>query len=76
MQVGITSIVIAVFALYILDFSINAGKFAYSVSVCDADARLIHGIVQGSCRTLIVDTLPASQQQLGNAWGDFPRFNM
>ena len=27
------------------------------------------GIVQSSCRSLIVDTLPISKQQLGSAWG-------
>lgn len=42
------SIIIAVLALYVLDFSINA--------------------VQASCRALVVDCLPASQQQIGSAW--------
>jgi solute carrier family 45, member 1/2/4 len=39
---------IAVVAMYLLDFSINA--------------------VQAACRAIIVDTLPAHKQEIGNAW--------
>ena len=42
------TIVAAVFAIYGIDFAINA--------------------VQGSCRGLIVDTLPISKQQQGSSW--------
>lgn len=28
-------------------------------------------LAQACCRSLIVDTLPISQQQLGSAWGEF-----
>ncbi|KAF8469638.1 hypothetical protein BDZ91DRAFT_720628 [Kalaharituber pfeilii] len=44
----ILSIIIAILAIYVLDFSINA--------------------VQASCRALVVDSLPAQQQQIGSAW--------
>lgn len=40
---------IAVLAIYVVDFAVNA--------------------VQACSRALIVDTLPVSKQQLGNAWG-------
>ena len=43
-----STIVLAVLAIYALDFAINA--------------------VQACCRSLIVDTLPMSQQQTGSAW--------
>ena len=42
------TIVLAVLAIYAVDFAINA--------------------VQACCRSLIVDTLPISQQQQGSAW--------
>ena len=42
------TLVVAVLAIYLVDFAINA--------------------VQASCRSLIVDTLPISQQQHGSAW--------
>lgn len=45
----VITIVVAILAIYVLDFSINA--------------------VQASCRALIVDSLPAQQQQIGSAWG-------
>lgn len=44
----ITSIVVAVLMLYVLDFSIN--------------------VLQASARTLVVDSAPAEQQDLANAW--------
>jgi solute carrier family 45 protein 1/2/4 len=42
------TIVVAVLAIYGIDFAINA--------------------VQGSCRGLVVDTLPISKQQQGSSW--------
>ena len=42
------TLVVAVLAIYLVDFAINA--------------------VQACCRSLIVDTLPISQQQHGSAW--------
>lgn len=33
-------------------------------------ATLIEDAVQSSSRSLIVDTLPISKQQLGSAWGE------
>ena len=40
--------------------------FRYYDSGTEADYLIL---VQASCRSLIVDTLPESQQQLGSAWG-------
>lgn len=50
---------IAVLSVYLLDFAINAGKF-------HPLRKLI--VVQAACRAIIVDTLPAHKQEIGNAW--------
>ena len=40
----------------------------WKIEVYVTDAAL----VQSSCRSLIVDTLPIPKQQLGSAWGKRP----
>lgn len=60
---------IAVLAIYVVDFAVNAGKLCEMTNRC---YRIIYGyLVQACSRALIVDTLPVSKQQLGNAWGKF-----
>lgn len=54
---------LAVLAIYLIDFSINAGmliKTSYQLS----DAS----IVQAVDRALLIDTLPSAAQPAGNAW--------
>lgn len=55
---------IAVVCMYLLDFSINAG--AYPRSCVSVRKSLM--AVQAACRAIIVDTLPAQKQEIGNAW--------
>ena len=60
------TIVVAVLAIYAVDFSINAGT-----GIPQGARRpqlLTLSAVQASCRSLIVDTLRISQQQHGSAW--------
>lgn len=50
---------IAVISVYLLDFAINAGTpILLSLLIT----------VQAACRAIIVDTLPAQKQEIGNAW--------
>jgi solute carrier family 45, member 1/2/4 len=51
---------IAVISVYLLDFAINAGI----VSLGNSTKYL----VQAACRAIIVDTIPAQKQEIGNAW--------
>jgi solute carrier family 45 protein 1/2/4 len=48
---------IAVISVYLLDFAINAGTYSRTAN-----------LVQAACRAIIVDTLPAQKQEIGNAW--------
>lgn len=58
------TIVLAVFAIYAVDFAINAGKL-----VCINGIELVlTNIVMSCSRSLIVDTLPIEKQQAGAAW--------
>jgi len=50
---------IAVISVYLLDFAINAGTPCLRPSLM---------VVQAACRAIIVDTLPANKQEIGNAW--------
>lgn len=67
MQAKSCTIALAVLTIYVVDFAINAGWCSARTERTDgtADAE----IVQSSCRSLIVDTLPIAKQQLGSAWG-------
>ena len=62
------TIALAVLSIYAVDFAINAGKLFCRLGTCRV--LIIHQ-VQSSCRSLIVDTLPISKQQLGSAWGKY-----
>lgn len=67
MQAKSCTIGLAVLSIYAVDFAINAG---ISLSTISLEALgLTRMTVQSSCRSLIVDTLPISKQQLGSAWG-------
>lgn len=59
-------IVVAVLAIYVVDFAINAGGlFAILIML-----TLLTSLLVMSCsRSLIVDTLPIEKQQAGAAWG-------
>lgn len=61
------TIALAVLSIYAVDFAINAGQRFLGLGF---RAVLIEGAVQSSSRSLIVDTLPISKQQLGSAWGE------
>jgi solute carrier family 45, member 1/2/4 len=50
---------IAVVTMYLLDFAINAGIPVPMTPLIP---------VQAACRAIIVDTLPAPKQEIGNAW--------
>jgi len=66
--------VVAVLTIYVLDFAINVGELlvvvVVVVGVC-SEGELMKRIVQWSSRSLIVDSLPTSKQQLGSAWGEW-----
>ena len=51
--------------LWILLSTLVGALLAQNGQISQADAE----IVQSSCRSLIVDTLPIAKQQLGSAWG-------
>lgn len=59
------TVMLAVLSIYAIDFAINAGMLNTSNCSRSTDSR----VVQGCCRSLIVDTLPVSKQQVGSAWG-------
>ena len=60
---------LAIFCIYAVDFAINAG-IEYLPKTIEAWSH--SSKVQATARSLIVDTLPESQQQLGSAWGAYP----
>ena len=60
------TIALAVLSIYAVDFAINAGKYS---RVTHLHLQRSSVLVQSSCRSLIVDTLPIPKQQLGSAWG-------
>ena len=68
------TIALAVLTIYVVDFAINAGWC--SVRTEQTGRTADEELVQSSCRSLIVDTLPIAKQQLGSAWGMrcFPAF--
>ena len=63
------TLALAIISIYAVDFAINAGNPPPTKSCYLVAKILILDVVQSSCRSLIVDTLPASKQQLGSAWG-------
>ena len=71
------TIALAVLSIYAVDFAINAGWYSAHAKEKKI-ALLMQNIVQSSCRSLIVDTLPIAKQQLGSAWGTrfFPASNI
>jgi solute carrier family 45, member 1/2/4 len=54
----------AIFSIYCIDFSINAGAYNMRIPVC----LLTFHTVQAMDRALLVDVLPATEQERGNAW--------
>lgn len=64
-QKGTASIMLAVASIYVLDFAINAGNSIIKRLGISINAFA----VQWSCRSLIIDTLPISKQQIGSSWG-------
>ena len=64
---------LAVFCIYAVDFAINAGESIPHHAECRAGVIDLC-VVQACCRSLIVDTLPISEQHLGSAWGEMPLF--
>jgi solute carrier family 45 protein 1/2/4 len=56
-------ITLAVFAIYAVDFSINAGEL-----IVIRGAQFLIVVVMSCSRSLIVDTLPIPKQQKGAAW--------
>ena len=77
---------VAVFCIYAVDFAVNGGEFEpflfFSLGFWGwrgkggwkRDVGLMMRIVQATARSLIVDTLPVEQQQLGSAWGELLQF--
>lgn len=63
------TVFLAVLALYVTDFAINAGMSCAALSFPHTPAN--HNIlsVMSCSRSLLVDTLPISKQQTGAAWG-------
>jgi len=57
---------LAVLAIYLIDFSINAGQCISHMGSKAAELRL--HTVQAVDRALLVDTIPPSDQAAGNAW--------
>lgn len=64
----IPTITLAVLAIYVVDFAINAGKHK-SHSAIKKHSADSGGTVMSCSRSLIVDTLPIDKQQSGAAWG-------
>lgn len=59
------TIVLAVLAIYAVDFAINVGEFLHA----NVSARWeLTRVVMSCSRSLIVDTLPIEKQQAGAAW--------
>lgn len=63
------TIFLAVLALYVTDFAINAGKSYTSLSYPHTRADHSILLVMSCSRSLLVDTLPIAKQQTGAAWG-------
>ncbi|KZT22893.1 MFS general substrate transporter [Neolentinus lepideus HHB14362 ss-1] len=63
----VLTIWLAIWAIYCIDFAVNAGKFSPSLDIFFASDRAAY-IVQAVDRALIVDTLPTDEQASGNAW--------
>lgn len=61
------TVTLAVLSIYAVDFAINAGKQRFPKPVMMHIVDFV--LVQASCRSLVVDTLPISKQQIGSAWG-------
>lgn len=62
------SIGIAIASIYFLDFSINCGNYQSSFWLLFESKLILLWPVQASCRALLVDALPPSQQEDGTAW--------
>lgn len=75
LQAKSCTIALAVLSIYAVDFAINAGWCSARIET-DRSHGSCQNLVQSSCRSLIVDTLPIAKQQLGSAWGTrrFPAF--
>lgn len=56
-------------SIYAVDFAINAGTSEVGMMLAIEKPVANVQIVQSSCRSLIIDTLPIPKQQLGSAWG-------
>ena len=65
-QNDVLTIWLAILAIYLIDFSINAGKRRRST--CKGIVILTDDVVQAVDRALLVDTIPYSKQASGNAW--------
>ena len=66
LQNDMLTIWLAVFAIFLIDFSINAGECISHVMSKIAELRL--HTVQAVDRALLVDTIPSFDQAAGNAW--------
>lgn len=68
----IFTIIMAVGALYVTDFAINAGEYPFSslpITLASPFSNRQPSTVVMSCsRSLLVDTLPIAKQQTGAAW--------
>ncbi|OHE91029.1 sucrose transporter, partial [Colletotrichum orchidophilum] len=64
----IFTIILAVLAIYSVDFAINAGAIHKPARKPLVVPKLIFGTVMSCARSLIVDTLPIAKQQTGAAW--------
>ena len=65
-QNDVVTIWLAIFAIYLIDFSINVGE--HSRSKFKDINILTDVVVQAVDRALLVDTIPSSEQASGNAW--------
>ena len=70
MQNNVLTIWLAIFAIFCIDFSINAGAFQYYDTLLSVLISMFvpAHTVQAVDRALLVDTLPTSEQADGNAW--------
>lgn len=66
----VPTISLAVLAIYVVDFAINAGKTNSLLGSERHSVNLVKTVMSCS-RSLIVDTLPIEKQQSGAAWGTF-----
>jgi solute carrier family 45, member 1/2/4 len=56
---------LAIFAVFCIDFSINAGLYSLFLLI-DLANNIV--VVQATNRALLVDTLPTAEQASANAW--------